>query len=99
MVRGGPAAEGDVGPVGGDRRPIVLHLAPGQLDQARRVAVAVIVLPVRQTRKRTGSVGKHALGRVGHDPARGEIDEKIDELRRYWREKWLEQTEPEPPRA
>jgi len=26
-------------------------------------------------------------------------DEKIDELRRYWREQWLPQTDPEPPRA
>jgi membrane protein required for colicin V production len=26
-------------------------------------------------------------------------DEKIDELRRYWREKWLEQPVPEPPSA
>jgi membrane protein required for colicin V production len=26
-------------------------------------------------------------------------DEKIDELRRYWREQWFERTGPEPPRA
>jgi len=26
-------------------------------------------------------------------------DEKIDELRRYWREQWLPTTDPEPPRA